>query len=95
MKSKQTADAPKKPVKRTTVKKATKVAPKPVKAAPKASGAVYTMPVEVKEWIEKANSTINHLKGKVERLEDENAKLKAWKIWAENRILQSSKEEQR
>ena len=52
----------------------------------------YTMPTEVKEWIERANSTMRHLKGEVERLKEENKELKAYKKWAEARILRSDYE---
>jgi hypothetical protein len=53
---------------------------------------MFAMPQEVKEWIERANSTINHLKGRVERLEQENKDLKAYRKFAERRILNVSAE---
>ena len=70
------------------VKKAVKkVASKLKKAPAKPAEKTYAMPMEVKDWIERANSTINHLKGEVERLKEENKNLKAYKKFAENRIL--------
>jgi hypothetical protein len=50
------------------------------------------MPTEVKEWIERANSTIQHLQSKVARLETENKELKAYQKFAEQRILRSEHE---
>ena len=53
----------------------------------------FAMPQEVKDWIDRAHATMNHQKGEIERLKDENKKLKSYKTWAERRILQSDKEE--
>ena len=86
--------------KKTTTKTPAKKAPtKKVvakKVAPKKqaefSEPTYAMTREVKEWIERANSTIQHLKGKVERLETENKELKAYQKFAEQRILRSEHE---
>lgn len=83
-----------------TAKKTTKPAVKkaPAKTAPKATAAPketvpkYMMPKEVSNWIDTAMSTINHLKGEVERLKAENKDLKAYKKWAEHRILRSDYE---
>ena len=80
------APAKKAPAKKVVSKK---VAPK--KQA-EFSEPTYAMTREVKEWIERANSTIQHLKGKVERLERENKELKAYRRWAEQRILRSEHE---
>ena len=52
----------------------------------------YSMPMEVKDWIDRANSTINHLRGQVERLTAENNELKSYRKWAEQRILRSEAE---
>jgi uncharacterized small protein (DUF1192 family) len=78
-------------------KKARKTSVAPEKMVSKATTKVkaeqkFAMPMEVKEWIEKANSTINHLKGEVERLKAENKEMKAYKRWAEQRILRSDHE---
>jgi FtsZ-binding cell division protein ZapB len=53
---------------------------------------MFAMPMEVKEWIERANSTINHLRDKVARLETENKDLKSYQKFAEQRILRSEHE---
>ena len=85
--------------KKTTTKVPAKKAAKKVvakKVAPKKqaefSEPTYAMTREVKEWIERANSTIQHLRGKVERLERENKELKAYQKFAEHRILRSEHE---
>jgi len=52
----------------------------------------YSMSPEVKEWIERANSMIQHLRGKVDRLERENKELKSYRKFAESRILNVSQE---
>lgn len=52
----------------------------------------FVMPREVADWIERANSTINHLRGKIERLERENKELKSYRKFAEQRILNVSPE---
>jgi len=73
-----------------TAKKAPakKAAPTKVKAPEKK----FDMPLEVSNWIDQAMSTINHLRGEVERLKKENTDLKAYKRWAEHRILRSDYE---
>ena len=80
--------------KTTTKAPAKKVVSK--KVAPKKqaefSEPTYEMTHEVKDWIERANSIIQHLKGKVERLERENKELKAYQKFAEHRILRSEHE---
>jgi hypothetical protein len=52
----------------------------------------YTMPVEVREWIERAQSTMSHLRSEVERLKTENSDLKKYRTFAEHRILRSEQE---
>jgi hypothetical protein len=52
----------------------------------------YDMPVEVQEWIERANSMLMYLRGKVDRLESENRELKAYRKFAEGKILNVSHE---
>jgi hypothetical protein len=47
------------------------------------------MPVEVKEWVEQAWSRIKHLEGEVARLKKENADLKTYRKFAEDRILKA------
>ena len=66
-----------------------KVSPSPKKLAKSRPDAKYAMPEEVRDWIDRANSIIQHLRGKVERLEQENKELKSYRKWAEQRILSS------
>ena len=65
-----------------------KAAPKRATKAPKkATGTTMgELPADVREWIERASATINHLRGQVERLKDENVELKAYQKWAERKI---------
>jgi len=72
--------APKKTVKLTTPKKTVK------------QEQEFSMPMEVKDWIDQAMSRLKNLQSKVERLEAENKELKSYKRWAEHRILNSSPE---
>lgn len=52
----------------------------------------YDMTMEVKNWIERAQSIMNHQKGEIDRLKAEITELKAYKKWAEHRILRSEHE---
>jgi hypothetical protein len=52
----------------------------------------FSMPVEVKDWIDQAMSRLKSMQSKVDRLEAENKELKSYKRWAEHRILNSSPE---
>jgi len=63
------------------------------KKAPETAEKTYSMPMEVHDWIERANSIINHQKGEIERLKAEIKDLKSYKKWAEHRILRSDQEE--
>lgn len=47
------------------------------------------MPQEVKDWIERAHSIMNHQRGEIERLKEENKELKAYKSWASSRLTRS------
>ncbi len=69
-----------------------KVARKAPEAPQRLSEPTYNMPREVAEWIERAQSIINHQRGEVERLRKENNELKSWRRWAEQRILRSEHE---
>jgi hypothetical protein len=71
--------------------KAPTPAPK-VAMASKAQEEQFRMPLAVSEWIEQANSRMKSLQSKIDRLETENKELKAYKKWAEHRILGSSHE---
>ena len=79
----------------TKSKAAKKAKQKPAKPAAKPKQlmeTLYTMPKEVSEWIERANSTIQHLKTQVATLKEENINLKAYRKFAEHRILRSEAE---
>lgn len=52
----------------------------------------FSMPMEVKDWIDQAMSRIKSMQSKIDRLEVENKELKSYKRWAEHRILNSSPE---
>lgn len=82
--------------------KATKLATTPSKPPktrmaraikPKVDEPTYHMPVEVRDWIERTTSMMNHQKGEIARLKQENKELKAYKAWATHRILRSDQEE--
>ena len=74
--------------KKTVAKKVKLTTPsKPVKREQE-----FSMPMEVKDWIDQAMSRLKNLQSKVERLEAENKELKSYKRWAEHRILNSSPE---
>ena len=64
----------------------------PKKAPRKIADVTYLMPAEVKDWIERASSKINHLTSEVDRLKKENDELRGYRKWAEHRILRSDQE---
>ena len=76
--------APKKPV-------AKKVELTPTQKAVKREQE-FSMPMEVKDWIDQAMSRLKSMQSKIDRLEAENKELKSYKRWAEHRILNSSPE---
>jgi outer membrane murein-binding lipoprotein Lpp len=51
------------------------------------------MPIEVRDWIEQASSRLQRLSSEVDRLKVENAELKAYRKFAEKRILRSEHED--
>ena len=53
---------------------------------------MYTMPREVSDWIDRAQSIMGHQKGEIERLKKENAELRAYRKFAETRLLRSDHE---
>lgn len=86
--------AAKKPVAKAKAPADTKKAPNRVLVSERTvatakSDEKFAMPMEVKNWIERAQSIMNHQKGELERLRQENKELKAWRRWAETRILGS------
>ena len=88
------ATAKKTPTKKIVAKTPAKAPVKvPVKAPVKTAPAEeFRMPTEVKEWIDQAASRMKSMQGKIDRLETEITELKAYKKWAEHRILGSSYE---
>lgn len=89
-----TAKTPAKKTTKPAVKtKVSTPAKKAATAPAKATGErTYTMPQDVKDWIERAQSIMNHQKGEIERLKKENEELRSYKKWAEHRILRSDYE---
>jgi len=81
-KAKTRAVAAKKPAARAKAPPARKTVSEPT----------YTMPQDVRDWIERAQSIMQHQKGLIERLKEENAELKTWRRWAEDRILKADYE---
>lgn len=73
---------PKKPAKKAAAKK----------TVTSSKSELFTMPQEVKDWIDRAQSIMGHQKGEIERLKVENAELKAYRKFAEHRILRSEQE---
>jgi DNA-binding helix-hairpin-helix protein with protein kinase domain len=84
--------ATKKPAAKTAAKTPAKTTRKPLAKKAGNTGAMHMMPVEVSNWIDRAMSTINHQKGEIERLKTEITELKAYRRWAEQRILRSDHE---
>jgi hypothetical protein len=77
----------------TTKKPAAKaIAPKAIAKAPKETSNMFNMPQEVKDWIERAQSIMSHQRGEIDRLKEENKALKAYRQFAEHRILRSEAE---
>lgn len=88
------ATAKKTPAKAKAAAPAKKTVKAPAKAVakPVAPQQEFAMPVEVRDWIEQATSRMRNLQSKIDRLESDNIELKAYKKWAEHRILGSSHE---
>lgn len=80
----------------TAKKVAAKAAPKKMATTPPKRVAKqeqeFSMPMEVKDWIDQAMSRLKNMQSKIDRLEAENKELKSYKRWAEHRILNSSPE---
>ena len=90
--AKKTA-AKKAPAKRVVAKAAPakKTAPKRVLASQRTIASakkdeMFAMPTEVKEWIDRASSTMKHQATQIAQLKDEIVQLKAYKKFAANKI---------
>lgn len=88
--------AKKAPAKKSSVKPSAKSPVKPdlkAMARPaKAPQQKFNMPVEVSNWIDQAMSRMSHMQSEIERLKRENTELKAYRKFAEHRILRSEAE---
>ena len=84
--------AKKTPAKKVAAKKV--VAKKVVaKATPiKSTQEEFRMPVEVKDWIDQASSRMNHMRNEIERLKEENLKLRRSHKIMEQRVMGMSLE---
>ena len=67
-------------------------APAKKAAVKKAPEQMFSMPKEVSDWIERAQSIMKHQKGEIDRLKVELAELKAYKKFAETRLLRRDHE---
>lgn len=84
------ATAKKTPAKKVAAKAPAKKAPvkavkRPVKA-PKREEQTFAMPQEVKDWIDRAASTMKHQANQIASMKEEIAQLKAYKKFAVNKI---------
>ena len=78
------------PAKKLATKAPAKKAPakaiKPPVKSPKADNRMFAMSVEVKEWIDRASSTMKHQASQIETMKHEIEQLKAYKKFAVNKI---------
>lgn len=93
------ATAKKTPAKKVVAKPtpAKKTTPKRVLASQRTIASakkdeMFAMPQEVKDWIERSSSIMKHQANQIEQLKEENAKLKSYRRFAEQRILGTSHE---
>lgn len=75
---------------KTLVKPEMKVMARPIKVTMPTQK--FSMPVEVSNWIDQAMSRMSHMQSEIERLKTENSELKAYRKFAEHRILRSEAE---
>lgn len=79
--------------KKPAAKKTTKASVQPSKklsVQPKAEE--FRMPTEVKDWIDQAMSRIRHMTNEIERLKEDNAKLRRANKLMEQRVMNMSVE---
>lgn len=94
---KQNMATAKTPAKKTVATAAKKTTPKRIQVSQRTIASakkdeMFAMPQEVKEWIERSSSIMKHQATQIAALKDENTKLKAYKKFAEHKILGSSYE---
>lgn len=72
----------------------TKKAPakKPVAKTPSKAEPTYTMPMEVKNWIDQASSRMAHMTSEIARLKEENKQLRRTHKLMEQRVMGMSVE---
>jgi hypothetical protein len=77
--------------KKPAAKKPAAKKPAAKKTVTKAVGKqeTFAMPQEVKDWIDNAMSRMRHMQSEIDRLKTENRELKAYRKFAETRILRS------
>jgi hypothetical protein len=78
--------AKKAPTKKTAVKPQTK------RAAVKPKAEEFRMPMEVKEWIDQASSRLMSMRTEIDRLKEDNAKLRRANKIMEQRVMNMSVE---
>ena len=78
--------AKKAPTKKTAVKPQTK------RAAVKPKAEEFRMPMEVKDWIDQASSRMMSMRTEIDRLKEENIKLRRANKIMEQRVLNMSVE---
>lgn len=62
------------------------------KASVEPSEKQFDMPQEVKDWIDQAMSRMRSMQNKLDKQAEEIKELKAYRKWAEHRILRSEHE---
>jgi len=72
--------------KKPAAKKAA-VKPQPKRTAVKPQAEEFRMPVEVKEWIDQASSRLMSMRTEIERLKEDNAKLRRANKLMEQRVM--------
>lgn len=77
--------------KKPEAKKAS-VQPSPKKTSVQPKGEEFRMPVEVKEWIDQASSRMMSMRTEIDRLKEENLKLRRANKVMEQRVMGMSLE---
>jgi len=76
--------------KKPAAKKASVQPSKKTSVQPKAEE--FRMPTEVKEWIDQASSRMSHMRTEIDRLKEENLKLRRANKLMEQRVMNMSVE---
>ena len=67
--------------------KKTAVKPQTKQTAVKPQAEEFRMPTEVKNWIDQASSRMSHMRTEIDRLKEENAKLRRANKVMEQRVM--------